>query len=57
LWYFQLLFGAADFVDKFLHSRMIFSAGLRFDAAGNVNRIRANGTDRGTDVFRPKATR
>src|SRR5580692_3778886 len=51
LWRIQLLFGAADFVDELLQTRVIFLAGLGFDAAGDIYRVRPHRTNRGAHIF------
>src|SRR5712692_1015720 len=48
---FELLLGAAHFVDKFLKPGVIFFAGLRFQAAGDVDPIRTNNTNGLRNVF------
>src|SRR5216684_4193478 len=48
---FELLLGAAHFVDKFLEPGVIFFAGLRFQAAGYVDSIRTNNPNGFRDVF------
>jgi len=51
MWRVQLLFCAADFVDELLHARVIFLAGLGFDAAGDVHRIRSHAANRRAHIF------
>src|SRR5260370_17250453 len=48
---FELLLGAAHFVDKFLKPGVIFFAGLRFQAAGDVDPIRTNNPNGLRNVF------
>src|SRR5216684_8314694 len=48
---FELLLGAAHFVDEFLEPGVIFFAGLRFQAAGYVDSIRTNNPNGFRDVF------
>src|SRR5229473_3455818 len=48
---FELLLGAAHFVDKFLEPGVIFFAGLRFQAAGDVNAVWTNDTNGVRDVL------
>src|SRR4029077_4989352 len=47
----ELLLGAAHFVDKFLESRVIFLARLGFQAAGDIDPVRADDANRFRDVF------
>src|SRR5258708_21487834 len=48
---FELLLGAAHFVDKVLKPGGIFFAGIRFQAAGDVDPIRTNNTNGLRNVF------
>src|SRR5258708_25688558 len=48
---FELLLGAAPFVAKFLKPGLIFFAGLRFQATGDVDPIRTNNPNGLRDVF------
>src|SRR5216684_299327 len=48
---FELLLGAAHFLDKFLKPGVIFFAGLRFQAAGDINAVWTNDTNGVRDVL------
>src|ERR1700693_5100633 len=47
----ELLLGAAHFVDEFLKPRVIFLAGLGFQAAGDIDPIGTNDANCFRDVF------
>src|SRR6267154_2874252 len=51
----QSAVGAGDFGEEVAEFGGVFDAGARFDAAGDVDGVRANGEDRFADVFGSEA--